>query len=774
MYLKTKWKVVFLFCLFFILGHTLSFNAFYKKDYIVNNLVENKKEVLIYGQVVELSLTSTNKQKIKFKVEKLKYKEDNEEVIYKKNFNISAVLKEGDDSKLGQYLLLKGELLEPDKVRNPGGFDEYLFLKNRNIDYKSFPQVLDYSNVETDFFMYLNTLRTKVSDIYKKTLPEREAGIISSMVLGDKSDLDKEIKELYIANGIYHIISISGLHISALSLVIFFILNRFLSKKITSTILIVFLVLYCLFTGNSPSTVRAVIMSSTVLFSYIIFRDKELLTSIAFACLSILIYSPVRLFDIGFQLSFLAVLGMGIGLVPIERVFVYIENKIDIRQAKIMSGNSIFKKVSIIKILGTFIKKILKIKFIREGLSVFIAVSIFTYPISCVYFYYTYPYSLFVNILIVPTAIILVFVGILVPIIGVFSLPIATFLSGILYFVLKFYEYIGLFFSRLPYSKVLIGHINILTVCLYFILVGIIIKMLYSFGTDFKLYKKILIYYICFLTSISFVVSFIPKKLTVTMLDVGQGDCIVINEKNSFFIIDGGGMRNKEIGNNTGIYNLLPYLDYSNAKVIDGIFVTHTDADHILGIIEIIGKKEIKNIFLPKVDYTNDELFNNLEVVAKKNNIEVHFISSYDIINIREDFGFLCIYPFSETETDKNNSSLVLKLKYKEIKFLFTGDIEEPAEKNILEKNIDISADILKVAHHGSKTSSTLPFLREVMPVVSIAGVGANNSFGHPNEEVVQRILDLGSKFYTTAKDGAIIIQSDGKKIFLKKMINKE
>ncbi len=216
-----------------------------------------------------------------------------------------------------------------------------------------------------------------------------------------------------------------------------------------------------------------------------------------------------------------------------------------------------------------------------------------------------------------------------------------------------------------------------------------------------------------------------------------------------------------EVGKNT----LLPYLLNHRLKTIDFVILSHMDIDHCGSAIYIMQKIKVKNVIITK-QYEKSENYEDFIKTVKERNIKVSIVEAGQIINIEKGIYFNVLWPTSENiinENVLNNNSLVCKLVYKNFSMLFTGDIEEIAEKAIIEKyrsNLEIlKADILKVAHHGSKTSSTVEFLEAVKPKVALIGVGKDNKFGHPSDITLENLKQIRCKVYRTDKNGEIIIR---------------
>ena len=302
---------------------------------------------------------------------------------------------------------------------------------------------------------------------------------------------------------------------------------------------------------------------------------------------------------------------------------------------------------------------------------------------------------------------------------------------------------------------------------------------LYNSKTNLRLFQKrllkrenikaflvsILIIIILFNT-FSYFYSLIPKDLKIYFIDVGQGDsCLVITPKNKKILIDGGEGK-------TDV--LLSYLLDRRIKSIDYIIISHFDSDHCNGLIEVIQKLKIKNILISKQAYFCNE-YKNIANLINSKKIRVTFVKQGDELSIDKNVNINIFYPPENLEYDDlNNNSIVTKLTYNKFTMLFTGDIEK-SEENILNKykSRDLQSSIIKIAHHGSKTSSSEEFIKEVNPKIALIGVGENNKFGHPNKKVLERLKNINCKIYRTDKMGEIEIKVNKEgNLIINKMIN--
>lgn len=246
-------------------------------------------------------------------------------------------------------------------------------------------------------------------------------------------------------------------------------------------------------------------------------------------------------------------------------------------------------------------------------------------------------------------------------------------------------------------------------------------------------------------------------KLKVHFIDVGQGDSILLQNGERFMLIDGG--------TNSSTNKVLSYLEKTGVKTLDYVIATHPHEDHIGGIDKVIDNYQIETLYMPKVT-ANTKTFKDVVESMKKKNLK----AKAPVAGEEFEFGeakVTIIAPNNSTYEDINNYSIVLKVVYGENSFLFTGDAESLSEKEILKKGLDIKADVIKLGHHGSRTSSSLAFLKEVNPKYGVITLGKDNDYGHPHKEVMERVNGMNIKIYRTDEKGDIVIVSDGKDITL-------
>lgn len=499
--------------------------------------------------------------------------------------------------------------------------------------------------------------------------------------------------------------------------------------------------MYGIITGFSVSTKRAVLMLIIMLIGKVIGRTYDLISALSLSSCIILVQEPYLLYDMGFLLSFGSVIGIAV-------IYPYL---IQITEGAEQSKSILHKRKSVL------IEKIqLLLQSIKQNLIISISVSIIITPILLNSFYQISPYSILLNLIIVPLLSIIVLLGVLGGFLGCFCIELGIFLAGGVHYILALYDIILRIAETLPGSVWTIGKPEIWQIILYY--TGVIV---FWFSYRISKRKKTIL----FLIVLCFIFYQENKEgIEVTILDVGQGDGIIVETENrTTFLIDGGSSSIKKVG----IYRIEPFLKTKGISKLNFAIITHVDEDHISGLKELIegngksGRIIIENIILPKTDL-EDEAYLEIINLAQKQNIPISYIAAGEVIQEGE-FRMLCLHPSITYHAETRNAySTVLELSYGSFKMLFTGDLEQDGELVLLQQNVVDKYDVLKVAHHGSKYSSTEDFLQQARPTISIISCGENNRYGHPHTELIERLDKINSNYFQTNNNGAITIRSNG------------
>lgn len=252
----------------------------------------------------------------------------------------------------------------------------------------------------------------------------------------------------------------------------------------------------------------------------------------------------------------------------------------------------------------------------------------------------------------------------------------------------------------------------------------------------------------------------ISGKMVVHYIDVGQGDSILVQVNNKNLLIDAGPKSGKD--------NLLNYLSNLKIEKLDYVIATHPHEDHIGGMADIINKYEIEAFYAPKVE-SPSKTFERMVDALKDNSLKINSIKAgINSIGLGTSTKVTVYSPTKIDDKNLNNDSPIMKIQFGSNSFLFTGDAEKEVEAEVLKTNVDLRADVLKLGHHGSSTSTSEEFLKAVSPSLGIICVGIDNSYGHPNKEILKRFEDNKIKILRTDKDGSIVISSDGTNITIK------
>ena len=731
---------------------------------IISNLIvnfQNRGYENVYKDGEELTLIAivdSNKEEKEYKDTyqiKTEYKDTNLILIVNKNKNIEL--------EYGDKILIKGELAEPSGSRNYGGFDYKEYLKSIKIHGTIKADSIEVlaKNSNNPIFTFANNINLKIKENISKLIPEKYGAIFTGLILGDTSKVEEEVNDNFKIANISHVLAISGMHITYIVIGIELLLKREIGKRKTRIITIIVLVIYMFITGFSPSVVRASLMGIIMLISKLIHRKNDIWTSISLSLLILLIYNPFLILNVGLQLSYLGT----IGIVCFNKNIYNFLRKLKIRNRKI--------KYRINRKFILFIDKIKEILSVTLSAQIVILpILLFNFNILGIYFFIS---NILVSVIIGP----IIIVGFVCILISFISIEIAKILSIFMSLGIQILIRISEI-SHLPFSKIYIPTPKVWQIVIYYICVIVINKIYMSFNLKepdftsirirnlvallkFKFRqnrKKVLKFLIVFVLLV-FILNIIPKKLKIHFVDVGQGDCTFITTpQNKTILIDGGGSMSEEY--DVGESTLLPYILDRGYTKVDYIFISHFDQDHIGGILTILEELKVGQVYISKQEQDSENYQKFLKIVKDKK-IQVKVLKQGDCLKIEKNLYFDILWPIEEQiqENVLNNNAMVMKLRYGKFSMLFTGDIEEVAEEKILdfykEKGESIlKSDVLKVAHHGSKTSTTQSFFEKVNPKICLIGVGKNNMFGHPTAEVLERIN--GTKIYRTDEKGEIIL----------------
>lgn len=685
----------------------------------------------------------------------------------------------------GDYICMSGTVSVPDSATNPGTFDQYIYLRNKGYYLCISNGTIESGNhrpYSIEGFLY--GIKNRCTKIIDNSFDSESAGIVKAMLVADKSTLDKNIKKLYSENGIAHIMAISGVHVAIIGMTLYGFLRKLrIGRLISGTFSIAIIILYGIMTGMSSSTERAVIMLILSIAAEYFGRKTDAPTSMGFAMIIMVLGNPYVILDAGFQLSFAAITGVTVVAPQLRKL---------LRMFKCFIKEADEKKKQKHKKIISLRKMIIKL---IDAFVVGIASFITTTPVIIYYYYQFPPYSILINLIVIPLVSLIVGGSILVVLTGLFFTGAAVVMTYPVRLILFGYKYLCIFASGLPGASVLVGHISIGMVFVYYlsvVLVFAILRMIRIGKTEREgpiLY--LMLATVLFLTVVYEVYSY-DKSLKIVYMDVGQGDGVLLRTSgHGGILIDGGSSSNKRVGE----YVMVPVLKYYGVSEVEYAFVSHGDVDHVSGLEYLLNEEQsgvhVVNLVLP--EYGDQDALQELKSEATANNVNIIYMKPGDNITYNhqhaETINIECLYPDEEAGQgvlDTNNLSMILKTTISwdvreadienlnkssdsdaSLSLLFVGDAGIAAEQRLIElyeKNSlgeipdSIACDILKVGHHGSRNSSGSDFLKRVSAMYGIISCGKDNRYGHPHAETLERLKMADTKYMTTKEHGAIIL----------------
>ncbi len=732
---------IFILLSFFIAGGMLFYNAEYRYTKSFNQYYGNPIEVKGFIDS-EVQNSEDGKSNFVLQTESVIYKNrtfkvKNRILVYVNNIN----MKIGYRTKIS----FTGVVEKPKPATNPGGFDYRRYLASVGISgrvYLHGASDIQVSGKKGGGYLYKTgyAIKNKVIDIISSSLDKNQAGLLEGMLIGYKDGLDENAFKAFSKAGLTHIMVASGMNIAFIIMPFTFIFKKLRLSNFKANIITIFiLILFVFVTGFSASVVRAVIMGIIILAGRIIMREPEIYTSISASALIILIINPYTLFDIGFQLSFGATLSL---VLFYPRIKSFTE--------------------------GKYIPNV-----VSDTLAATVAAQLGVIPVTLYYFNNFSTFSIISNILVVPLVEFVTIIGFIMVFTGLLNIYLAVIIGYINNTFLSFILFITEVTAKIPFSLLKLPTPTLGMVLFYYLFIIYMFKGRNYFKA--KKYTKHLKRAVVILTIIIFgAKALIPNPLEITFLDVGQGDSAFIKTAHGTkILIDGGGREaNSKSKFDIGESVMIPYILDRGTKKVDIVIASHGHSDHTEGLEAVLRELSVGTVIVPETDGKG---FGKINSICKDKNISIIKCKQGDRINLDNETVLEVLNPLpykidSIAQEDLNESSLVLKLVYKNAKVLFTGDSGLPSEERMLQQGLDLKADIIKVGHHGSPGSSSKDYIMAVKPKYGIIPVGRNN-FGHPSQFVIDTFENQGARLFRTDESGAVIAASYGNGFNIRTMI---
>lgn len=639
--------------------------------------------------------------------------------------------------EIGNKIKVQGEVSFFQEAANPGNFDQKRYYQIRDIH----GLVWAGSISVTDPSVW--TIRQKLAKFRSgwrqaliRELGEKNGTALAAVMLGEKAGMDQELKSLYQANGIGHILAISGLHLSWIGLGMYRLLRRLTGSYLAGGIGgILFLGGYVLMVGITVSAARALIMFLFRVGADMSGRHYDAPTALGTAAAVVLLWRPLYLYDGGFWMSFGAVSAMLLVL-------------------------PLFRDLPL------------------QGLWASVSVNLFLLPVVLMCFFEIPVYAVLLNLYVIPLMSVLLTLGMTGSMLYLVLPDLGGAVLGLSGWILWIYEKSCEWALTLPGARWVAGRPELWQAAVYYALLGIII---WQHGRIRKKNEKegkgcrFLYISLALLGTAALCYRFGERgTFQASILDVGQGDCIFLRgPKGRNYLVDGGSSDVTDVGK----YRIEPYLKAMGAGTIDYVFISHGDEDHVNGIEELIEHRKtgvsIRRLLLPPREVWEERL-QSLACQAREAGILVYTMQPGDRLEEGE-LKITCLAPSSQEDlAPGNEASMVLAVEYGAFDMLLTGDVENAGEESLLKTLKDYSRgrtwEVLKAAHHGSRNSTGEGFLEIVQPRFAVISAGADNPYGHPHADTLGRLQNTGSRILATPEYGMISFRVRKNQMFLLRM----
>ena len=667
-----------------------------------------------------------------------------------------------DPWQYGDVMKLPLKLRIPRNFQTPGSFDYAGYLARRDIYLSAFVwdakkiKKVELADREGTWLRHrIEHVRRTVGGFFDEQLSAKSAAILRALIIGDKSRLDPELRDSFTRVGVAHVLAISGLHIGLVATLAYgawwwllarsqYVLLMWSVPKLAALFTLPVVLLYAGLAGGSVSTLRAVIMVAVFLTALLLDQKEEVFRSLALAALSVSLIWPGAVFDVSFQLSFVAVLAIFLGL---HRFRAWWDNRDETRAVHPSPWRRRLRRWAIL-----------------YGL-VSLSATVGTLPLVATYFHTVPLVGFAANLLVVPflgsAAVVLGLVATALVFLHMGAATLVVWCAGA---VVSLGVWMVEAIAVLPFAAV-----HFVTPTLFELILFYTLCVSLLFFSHFQPPWLRRVFFSCLFSLVLcdglywITQRYFHTELRVSFLDVGQGDAAVVEFPGSHvMVIDGGGFMSQTFDSGRAI--VAPFLWQKKIGQVDTLVLSHPNLDHYGGLEFLAEHFGVTSFWFNADKRSKSQRFKRLMTTLERNGVEIRPLCSgsqdQEINSVRIQ---ILHPPCSQTGLDTNDASLVLRLSHGEVDILFSGDVETAGERILLSTSAQLASEILKVPHHGSRSSSTLPFLEAVSPQVAIASLGHHNRFRFPAPKVVDRYERQGVALLRTDQAGTITVLSDGK-----------
>lgn len=562
-------------------------------------------------------------------------------------------------------------------------------------------------------------LRWKILQLLDEVFPEDTASFARALLLGDTSRMSYEMRSAFSVTGISHVVAVSGLHIGMLYALLGFLLRY--RRGLLALIGIPVLILFAAVAGFTPSVVRACIMQSLIIISTLVVEEYDSPTALGLSVLVLLASNPLTITSVGFQLSVACLVGI---LAFSQKIYHYLTGRQWIASSK---GNGLRARI----VRGVLI-----------SISISISVWVVTIPLCAAYFGMISVVSVVTNLLLV-WMITYIFCGIMMAcIFGAVWLPLGAALGWLISWPIRLLQWAVTAISKVPFAAVYTasGYIVLWLIGCY-VLIGLFVLMKFA-------KPRLLLICICAALVISVCAACVEERrgtMGITVLDVGQGQCVILKNEDRYYMVDCGGSSSTRAADTA-----IAYLHSRGIFCLDGVILTHYDSDHAEGVEKLLTRIPVTRMYLPDVD-PESPIRRKLEQEYARTVCMVD-----GICRIADtDITMIC----GDEDKLDNESGICILFQPENYDILITGDRSRSGERILMEQYSLPKLELLIAGHHGSAGSTSMELLKQTMPETVVISVGENNSFGHPAQELLQRLELFGCRVLRTDQDGTIEIK---------------
>jgi competence protein ComEC len=689
-------------------------------------------KTVMQGRIVSFPKQNEDRTKFEFLSD---YKIINNQKNFVKTKTLVSIYGKQDKLKnlqIGDRIAVSGFVKRPFKISNPAQFDYGSYLKNSGICTITYVKKNDYSLLEKPksgkWFLIQQSeeIREKILSIHKKFLDETKLEIMGGIVFGNTAiNPSQEIKNNFINSGLYHLLAASGMNVGFVFTLWYFICKK-LSMPSRFSIISggILVILYSIMTGLPPSVLRAAGTLEFILLGKLIDKESDNIVLLALVCVILLIYNPLFLKDIGFQLSFLVTFGLLLCIPPI------------LEKAKNLPV------------------------WLTGSLAIPVVAQVWAAPIQIFHFNTFAFYSVIANVLVMPFNAIITFAGFigsilsLIPVVGV---PLCGFADKIAEPFIALLLWVTEYFAHKPNALLYFGKPLIIQIAVFYL---VVVGFTFMLKMNFKQKKINLVTGVLVLVLLFFPVNkSFSKDLNLVFFNVGEGDSILVQTPDHKNILVDTGTRKKH-GTGTAKTAIIPYLQDEGIKKLDGLVLTHPDSDHVGGTVDILENIKVDKIY-SNGDKSDTDTYKDIETEIANKHLAVTVLKNGDEIDVDKKLKITALIPVNTNNDVFNDTSVILVLRYKEFSTILMADNETNSFK-VLEPNLNEDIDLIKVGHHCSKKSLNIAMLDVLKPKVAVISVGKNN-YGHPDTEILQLLKQYRVKTFRTDDDNSIKVKTNGK-----------